>query len=305
MLKRHLVFFLLIWVLGLFLVACQRARLDTNDNDNSDNQNEPTEDDGELINIEGVGTFAYDASEVTPLRDDLFIEGHFSIFAILVHLAENNEFTMTYHFDENMNTYVIDDINGIAHWWYYAFYDGGWREHSVYRMDHYPYKEGITIRFYKGNEETIEAVYETYREEVLRFNVNGGKIIIPEVIIDGSSTSHTFYDVEVTAHNLRDDIYQDGVITAIDVIMTLADLGEITYELQWYDSIGSAEIVRSYWVHAINDDVQHGTTGFVYEAGNWDYYLFDGNHIHIPSDTRIINSPEYVRYFWIGLFETP
>ncbi len=26
---------------------------------------------------------------------------------------------------------------------------------------------------------------------------------------------------------------------------------------------------------------------------------FRGNHIHLPSDTRIINSPEYVLYYWI------
>lgn len=307
MIKQKVLIFTALLIVGFLLVSCQANNTDgINDNGEDDILNEEVIiENGEQITIEGVGTYVYDPNEVLPIRDDIFNDGYFSIFAILVHLADNNDISMNYHFDDRMNTYVIDDINGIPDWWYYAYYDGGWRERSVYRMDHYPYKEGITIHLYEDDEDTIHDIYDTYIDEITRFNANEGRVIIPEVIIDGRSVSRTFYNVEVTAHNLRDDIYQEGIITAIDVIMTLGDLEEITYELQWYDSIGYADIVRSYWVHAINDDVQIGTVGFVYEAGNWDYYLFEGNHIHIPSDTRVINSPEYVRYFWIGVFETP
>ena len=61
----------------------------------------------------------------------------------------------------------------------------------------------------------------------------------------------------------------------------------------------TAEIVRSYWVSRINADQMHDRCGFVYEAGDLDYLFFRGNHIHIPSDFRPINSPQYVEYFWI------
>jgi len=52
-------------------------------------------------------------------------------------------------------------------------------------------------------------------------------------------------------------------------------------------------------VDGINEDEAHGTCGFVYEAGS--EKLRYGNHIHIPSDYRIINSPEYEEWFWICL----
>ena len=59
-----------------------------------------------------------------------------------------------------------------------------------------------------------------------------------------------------------------------------------------------AEILN-YFVDGINNDISYGTCGFVYESGS--ERLSYGNHIHIPSDYRVINSPEYVEWFWICL----
>jgi len=83
--------------------------------------------------------------------------------------------------------------------------------------------------------------------------------------------------------------------------MSLGDQGNISYFLKWYDSIGDADVVRSYWVNGINDDIAHGTCGWVYESGAWLYQRFSGNHIHIPQDFRPINSPVYYETFWICL----
>jgi hypothetical protein len=58
-------------------------------------------------------------------------------------------------------------------------------------------------------------------------------------------------------------------------------------------------------VDAIDEDVSIGTCGFVYEAGSKNYRLGAGNHIHLPSDTRVLNSPEYVEFFWICLDPAP
>ena len=57
--------------------------------------------------------------------------------------------------------------------------------------------------------------------------------------------------------------------------------------------------MKSYWIEAINDDTSVGRCGFVYEEGSNRYQGFNGNHIHIPSDSRVLNSPEYVEWFWI------
>ncbi len=251
------------------------------------------------INIRGLGTFSFDPRQVRTVREDIFREGHFSIFDILVHLKDRGDIAIEYYFDEEMNTYVITDLNGHDNWWYDAYYDGGWREISVFRMDHYPYKDGMTINIIRQPESQLASIYETYRDEIRRKEANGGKMIIPEVIIEGRHETFVFENIEVRAHNLRSDMFQDGVITAIDTIITLGEEEKISYDLQWYESIGSAGVVKSYWIERINSDMSYRRCGFVYEAGNWQYEFFRGNHNHIPSDIRVINSPQYLKYFWI------
>jgi len=251
------------------------------------------------IEIETLGTFFFDTGAVQTVRDDIFRDGYFSIFDVLVHLEQEGRVELDYYFDEAMNTYVITDINGRAGWWYDAYYDGGWRERSVFRMDHYPYKDAMTLRIVRSTEDYLNSVYATYRDEVNRRSENEGRIIVPEVIIEGKNETMVFDNVEVKAHNLRSDMFQPGVVTAIDTVLSLAEQGELSYDLQWYESIGTAGVVKSYWVNRINDDVSEGRCGFVYEAGDEEFFFFRGNHNHIPSDIRVINSPQYVKYFWI------
>jgi hypothetical protein len=257
---------------------------------------------GGEVTIDGE-VFTFDPREVETLRPDLFNPGYFSMFDVLAYLDQRGSIRLQYHFDESMNTHVIDSLNGEPHWWYQAYYSGGWRESNVFRPDHYPWKDDTTLTFYKLNSEAqLLTIHSEWRKEVTRRNQNNGKIIIPKVIIIGSgynSKQYTkeFENVEVTPHNLRNDVFKENVTTAIDVIMTLGDQGKITYELNWYETIGSAGVVKSYWVEAINEDKAFDRCGFVYEAGS--YAFLSGNHIHLPSDTRILNSPEYVEFFWI------
>lgn len=251
------------------------------------------------ISIDEVGSFDFEPWEVNTTRPDIFANGHYSLFDILVHLDDAGSIDLEYHFDEDMNTYVIDSLNGIGNWWYRAYYSGGWKESNTWRMDHFPYKDETTIIVYKESGSMMERIYNSYTVQVQRRADNDGKVIIPRVMIEAPSGTLVFSDVEVVAHNLRNDSFQEGVITAIDVIMSLGDLGLITYELKWYEAIGSANIVLNYWVEAINSDVAHGTCGFVYEAGEEEMGGY--NHIHIPSDQRVLTSPEYVLFYWICL----
>ena len=82
-----------------------------------------------------------------------------------------------------MNTHIVDSINWRENWWYMAHYDGGWAENNVYRMDHYPYKDKMYISFSEAEENQLEEYYRIFREEIQRKRDNGGKIIVPEVII--------------------------------------------------------------------------------------------------------------------------
>jgi hypothetical protein len=250
------------------------------------------------ITIRNVGEFEFKPHAIDSVRDDIFREGYFSIFDILVHLDERGDIDLAYHFDETMNTHIIDSLNGEENWWYRAYYHMGWGENNAFRMDHFPYKDRMTVNIDPVNENYLDEVYTVFRDEVRRRNKNDGRIIIPEVYVRGPGTRLELKDVEVLPHNLRKDIFQEDVITAIDVVMSLGEMGELSYDLQWYDTIGSA-IVKQYFVQRINDDVSFRRCGFVYEAGSQAFGGFRGNHIHLPSDTRVLNSPEYLSYFWI------
>ena len=39
--------------------------------------------------------------------------------------------------------------------------------------------------------------------------------------------------------------------------------------------------------------------GWVYETGSLDLSGFQGSHVAIPADTRIIVSPEYMTWYWL------
>ncbi len=260
----------------------------------------PTPEGNVPIEVNGI-TYKFNPESMISVRPDLFHEGSFSLFDILANLESADLLNMEYHFDAEMNTHVIDSIDGETGFWYQAYYSGGWWERNVFRMDHYPWKEKTVFRVFKEDFSFINNVYSIFTDEVSRRNANGGSLIIPTVKINSQTFTETFTDVLVTAHDLRNDTFQNGIITAIDVIMSLGDQGLITYILSWYDEIYDADIVKSYWVDGINNDIASGTCGFVYEAGDWTYQRFAGNHIHIPQDFRILNSPLYYETFWICL----
>lgn len=281
---------------GLNITRVGNGNGQQNDNDTSD----PSESTLSEVTIDGI-VYRFNSTIVETVRPDIFLPGSFSMFDVLVHVAQDDDVNLEYHFNSSMNTHVIDSLNGHEHWWYRAHYSGGWMEDNVYRMDHYIYKEETTLVVYKENPNRIRRIYSTYVEEVIRHQGNDGQIIIPTVTIQSRTQDLTFYSVNVTPHNLRNETLQDGVITGIDVIMSLGDQGKLTYDIQWYESIGTADIVRNYYIVRINGDRAAGTCGFVYDSGDRDYFGFKGNHIHLPSDVRVLNSPEYMRWFWICL----
>jgi hypothetical protein len=251
-----------------------------------------------LMIIDEVGDFQYNPDNIETVRSDIFQEGHFSVFDILVHLNDTGRIKMEYHFDEVKNTHIIDNINGKKNWWYNAYYDGGWPEHNAFRMDHFPFKDKMYIRIMRTDEGKLNKIYDSFDVQGQGNGKNGGGMVVPTVIIKGTKSELRFQNVLITPHNLRNDTLKNGTITAIDVIMSLGDQDLITYKLQWYNTIGSAE-VKNYFVDKINNDKSVGRCGFVYEAGSYDFRGFSGNHIHIPSDIRVINHPEYVEFFWI------
>ena len=255
------------------------------------------------IEIEGVGEFFFDAGEVKTVRTDVFQPGHFSVFDVLVYLSDKGDIKMDYHFDANMDTHIIEAINAEPNWWYQARYSAGWFESNVFRMDMYPYKDGTEIRLTRQREAYLGRICRTFGDEVLRRMRNGGQVILPEVVIQSPrGNAMEFTDVEVTPHNARGDVLQPGTITALDILLSLGEQGKLSsIKLKWYESIAAADPVDSYWTEQIDEDIAYDGCGFVYETGPREFSGFAGSHIHIPSDLRVIVSPEYALWFWICL----
>ena len=239
----------------------------------------------------GGTTYRFDPNEIESVRPDLFQEGSFSVFDILVHLDSTGKISLNSHFNASMDTYVIDSINGNTdYWWYHIYYSGGGIETNMVRIDHYPWKPGAQIIMYHEMISYMSEVYSLFKSEVDRFAYNNDSVIIPIVYITGHSFDVEFYNVTVTPHNKRNETFQNDVITVLDVIMTLGDLGNITYELTWFDSFRGASYVHSYFVSKINTDETSGRCGFLYEVSD--------SYIWLSADERILTSPESVRWFW-------
>ena len=254
------------------------------------------------VRIDGLGTFSFDAGQVVTVRPDVFQPSHFSLFDILVHLHDRGDIALDYHFDKEMSTYVIDAINDQGPWWYDAYYSHGWSELNVFRMDSYPYKNGTRFRLFPEREQRVEAIHLTFRDEVERLARNGGQIVIPDLVIDSPYGNWGFQDVVVTSHDIRTDVLQPGVVTALDALLSLAEQGELrNLKLTWYERIAGADPVDSYWLEQVDEAVAVGGCGFVYETGPRAFPGFRGSHIHIPADVRATVSPEYALWFWICL----
>jgi len=254
------------------------------------------------IDIQGLGTFSFDAAQVQTVRPDIFRPGHFSLFDVLVHLQQRGDIALDHHFDEALDTHVIDALDGTRGWWHQAYYANGWPEPNVFRMDMYPYKNNTRIALKREDDERLDAIHDTLREEVARLAQNGGRVILPSLAIRSPVTDWTFEDVVVTPHDVRSDVLQPGVVTALDALISLREQEQLpTLKLTWYERIGRADPVDSYWVEQVDDAEATGGCGLVYETGPSRFSGFSGSHIHIPADVRVTVSPEYALWFWICL----
>ncbi len=253
------------------------------------------------LEVKEVDDFTFDINQTKTLRPDIFQPGHFSVFDALVQVAEEGKIRLEYHFDETLNTHIVDSINGrTAPWWYLAKYSGGWFERKGFRMDMFPYKNRTRIRVYEDSTQGLEPIFQGFRQEVTRLKTNGGKIVIPKILLASPRFTGTFRNVVVEAHDVRKDVLKSGVVTGLDAILSLAEQGNFSrLRLTWYRRIGIADPVDSYWVQDVDEAFSYPGCGFVYETGTEE--LKGLNHIHIPSDTRVTVSPDYARWFWICL----
>ena len=264
------------------------------------------------LEIRGLGELAFDPSAITTLRPDIFLPGHFSVFDVLVHLAETDAIQLEYEFDEGLQTHVIKSLQGLSGWWYDAHYEGGSFDKTVVRVDQFPVKDRMSIVMYLENSARLDAIYEHFREEVARHVRNEDAVVIPLVTLLSSTATTEFHDIEVTAHNARSDVFQDGVITMLDVLLSLGEQGVLAeLGLDWREDDGDISIVDGYYVVSIRSEefapeitgscvLTHQIRGETI-AEFLSPHTHTMSHIHLTADLEVLVSPEAVEWLWICL----
>jgi hypothetical protein len=266
------------------------------------------------ISIERLLEKTYvDLSKIKTLRSDIFKEGYFSVFDVLVNVCKENDIDIKYHFDSELRTYIIDSIEGEKNWWYGAHYNGrvgdvskAPLEEPVHRMDFFPYKDWMNIEVYPVSEKRIDDIFSAFKAENKRLKSNNGKVIVPEVTLKTPDQDLRFDDIEVKSHGLRNDVFQQNIMTGTDIMLSLVDKGDLNCDLLWRETYGTA-LIQGYYFVQFNDEKAYGRAGFTYSLGEKRKYTksrggrFGNNNIHMTSDIRVIVSPEYMQWRWTDL----
>lgn len=309
LMKRYFVLVALFLLVSPVLTAETTVKDVVSKNPDCEVQGEPK---NTALSIDRKGTIkirgVIEEYEIHPLgrktvRPDIFKKGYFSAFDALLYVCGKNGIEIKYHFDKEMMTNVIDSLNGKPNWWYAAQYDGGRRrEEPAHRMDLYPYKDRCEIEVYQVPKGRIKELYATFRNEVKRLEENKGKVIVPEITFRALKQRLTFDNVEVRSHGMRNDIFQDGVITGADIILSLAEDKKLSFNAEWVDKVGRS-LVQSYYFTRFNGEETEGKAGFTYELGDKRLsrrakgFKGSGNNwFHMTSDIRVIVSPEYMSW---------
>ena len=262
------------------------------------------------VEIRGVGTFTCDPARITSARPDLFVDGRFSAFDALAALGAQGAIDLRTSYDDAQATYAIQSINGLAGWWYDVRLPGGTLERTALRMDTYPLKDGAVVYLYLEEPARLAAIEASFRDEVARRTANGGRVVVPTVTIKGPRSTATFHDVSVTAHDVRPDVFRPGVVTALDVLLSLGEQGKLTgLDLTWHAMLDGIENVDHYMVDWISTPDALGEKdslcGYMDEAATEGLRPFLTPHshatteIHLSSDLELFVSPEYVEWQWL------
>lgn len=183
----------------------------------------------EILRIETVGDFSFEPAEISTMRGDLFDDEQFSIFDIAVYLDRTGVIDMKYHFNETIDSYVIDSINGIKGWWYKVNGGEAYLNEGIF-IDRFAYDDQYTYELVSIEENELYDIYgksdEVVQEDVddeiialaedtIRQLVEGG--ISDETIeeLSGAGFKRELIDLLKAASQVTIPTYEDGVYTGV------------------------------------------------------------------------------------------
>jgi hypothetical protein len=297
---------------------------------------------GSRVDIGGVW-YDFDPAEydIQSVRPDIFAPGYYSMFDVILAVAEQLGIEIAYHYDPDTACHFIDTIDGVeADYWYHFTYDAGFFNNSIeliyrraYRWDEALWRPGVEVRVVTG--ENLAEIRAAYRAEIERERAHGHVIshvnldispLDPQltnsdtsdpVAMDRITVSREWTDVPVSAHDMRatgagphiSTPFQPGVVTSIDILLSLSDQGELGEVETAFISRIASFYIDSYYVVGLTvpgEGTAHasGSQGFVYLTGNGAPDKLPngaGRVFHMTSDIRVIHAPEFTKWYWIEL----
>ncbi|WP_246028441.1 hypothetical protein [Shewanella atlantica] len=182
-------------------------------------------------------------------------------------------------------------------------------EGNYERMDQFWIKSGMNIRFQSFSPEMTARRHWVQDREMARLTQNSGKVIVPTftAVKSYSEAPIVIKDLEVTAHNMRSDIFQQGVITKMDVFLSAADTGlDIAFNywptLSTGAQVGSFALFR---VDGIASDVGRGWATLYGEMATQGDFSRDSQcAFSTPTGggQELVVDPEHCRRDWQSRF---
>jgi hypothetical protein len=289
---------------------------------------------GSRVDILGtIFPFEPDEYDITTVRPDIFAEGYYSMFDVILAVAERNGIALEYAYDDSRKTHLISRIdNEPGDYWYHFSYDTDDNNEEIQyrranRWDEALWRPGVWVQVVEG--ENLQEIKAEYLEEIQREAAFGRMIPAVNISLTPSdylgnppnsgrvTVSREFTDVQVTPHNYRSVGYpspyskpfQPGVVTALDVLLSLVDQGELTLATSvFYNHIGQLSI-ESYFVVAMgfpDEGVAHasGRQGFIYTTENGTPGRLPNDadtKFHITCDIAVLHAPDFSRWRWAEL----
>lgn len=225
----------------------------------------------------GGASFDIDLTDpqLKQTRPEIFATGSYSILDILNFMSDTrDDLEITTEYSEELDTYLlktswdedgdgtfdyVNDPNFYATAEYSDDDSLSKAGQALYsRLDKFLVKNDTRIRFRPYSAAITERREASQASEMARAPAtrDDGKFIIPTVTIQAADETFVFTDVEVTAHDLRLDRFQSGVITHADILLSMADQpgkysSILPIEYTVWPTLISGVVMNSYMISSI------------------------------------------------------
>jgi hypothetical protein len=284
----------------------------------------------------GGQVYPFDPSQynITSVRPEVFAPGFFSMFDVILAVANRHGIAVDYSYDSTRKCHFIASINNVpGNYWYHWSYDAGSgnsqeiQYRRANRWDEALWRPGVWIKVVEG--ENLNEIKAEYLEEINRETTSGHMIPSVRIAINptqyqgnppGSgriTVSRQFSNVAITAHNVRSVGYsspyskpfQPGVVTSLDIPLSLMDQGQLNLVTGVFYTHFASHYIESYYVVAlgfpsVGTAHSSGRQGIVYVTENGTFNQLPNNadnKLHMTSDINVIHAPDFTYWRWIEL----